>query len=119
MSFKMNHIHLKTPDPDKTAQFYVDSLGAKIVGEAGNGDVRLDLHGLSINVTKFIDGQSREQIYGFEHIAIDTDDLDNVVASLKAGGARILEETKVAGDRRVCFFEGPEGVQLEVIEMVK
>lgn len=119
MAFKMNHIHLKTPDPHKTAQFYVDSLGATIVGEAGNGGVRMDLHGLSINVTKFIDGQTREQIYGIEHIAIDTDDLDNVVASLKEGGARILEETKVGNGRRVCFFEGPEGVQLEVLEMVQ
>lgn len=117
MAFKMNHIHLKTPDPQKTAQFYVDSLGAKIVGEAGNNGLRLDLHGLAVNVTKLIDGQSRDQIYGIEHIAIDTDDLDNVVASLKEGGARILEETTVGGGRRVCFFEGPEGVQLEVLEI--
>ena len=117
MAFKMNHIHLKTPDPEKTAKFYVDTLGAKIVGQAGANGLRLDLHGLSVNITKFIDGQSREQLYGIEHIAIDTDDLDNVVESLKASGARILEETQVGGGRRVCFFEGPEGVQLEVLEM--
>ena len=119
MAFKMNHIHLKTPDPEKTAQFYVDSLGAKIVGQAGTNGLRLDLHGLSVNITKFIEGQTREQIYGFEHIAIDTDDLDNVVASLKSSGARILEETQVGEGRRVCFFEGPEGIQLEVLEMPK
>ena len=119
MAFKMNHIHLKTPDPDKTAKFYVDNLGAKIVGQAGANGVRLDLHGLSVNVTKFIDGQTREQLYGIEHIAIDTDDMDNVVSSLKAGGAKILEETRVGEGRRVCFFEGPEGVQLEVLEIQK
>lgn len=119
MAFKMNHIHLKTPDPEKTAQFYVDSLGAKIVGQAGTNGLRLDLHGLAVNITKFIDGQTREQTYGIEHIAIDTDDLDNVIASLKAKGARILEETQVGEGRRVCFFEGPDGVQLEVLEMAK
>ncbi len=117
MAFKMNHIHLKTPDPEKTAKFYVDTLGAKIVGQAGAYGLRIDLHGLSVNITKFIEGQTREQLYGIEHIAIDTDDLDNVVESLKASGARILEETQVGGGRRVCFFEGPEGVQLEVLEM--
>ena len=117
MAFKMNHIHLKTPDPEKTAKFYVDTLGAKIVGQAGGNGLRIDLHGLSVNITKFIEGQSREQLYGIEHIAIDTDDLDNVVESLKANGARILEETQVGSGRRVCFFEGPEGVQLEVLEM--
>ena len=119
MAFKMNHIHLKTRDPQKTAQFYVDNLAAKIVGEAGPGGIRLDLHGLRINVTKFIDEQTREQSYGVEHIAIDTDGLDNVVASFKAGGIRILEETIAAGGRRVCFFEGPDGVQLEVMEIPK
>ena len=119
MVFKMNHIHLKTPDPQKTAQFYVDTLGAKVVGEAGTGGLRLDLHGLAINVTKFIEGQTREQVYGIEHIAIDTDDLDSVVASMKASGVKILEETTVGAGRRVCFFQGPEGVQLEVLEMPK
>ena len=119
MAFKLNHIHLKTPDPEKTAQFYVDNLGAKIVGQAGGNGLRLDLHGLTVNVTKFIDTQKHEQKYGMEHIAIDTDDLDNVVASLKSSGARILEETVVGNGRRVCFFEGPQGVQLEVLEMEK
>lgn len=33
MAFKVNHLHLKTPDPRKTAKWYVDHLGAKIVSE--------------------------------------------------------------------------------------
>ena len=119
MAFKMNHIHLKTPDPKKTAQFYVDTLGAKIVGEAGTGGLRLDLHGLGVNVTKIVDNQTREQKYGIEHIAIDTDDLESVITELEAGGARFLEELQGGGGRRVCFFEGPDGVQLEVVEMEK
>ena len=28
MTFKMNHVHLKTKDPEATAKFYVDTLGA-------------------------------------------------------------------------------------------
>jgi catechol 2,3-dioxygenase-like lactoylglutathione lyase family enzyme len=72
-----------------------------------------------LNVTRFIDGQTHQQQYGMEHIAIDTDDMDAVVEKLKGAGARILEETKVGGGRRVCFFEGPEGVVLEVLEILK
>ena len=30
-------------------------------------------------------------------------------------GINILEQTVVSGGRRVCFFEGPDGVQLEFI----
>ena len=29
---KLNHLHLKTNDPAKTAKFYVDILGARITG---------------------------------------------------------------------------------------
>ncbi|HEY0339158.1 MAG TPA: VOC family protein [Burkholderiales bacterium] len=117
MSFKMNHVHLKTKDPEKTAKFYVDTLGAKIVSQAANGGYRLDLHGLSLNVSRFLEAQQREQKYGMEHIAIDTDELDALVAKLKTQGINILEQTVVSGGRRVCFFEGPDGVQLEFIEM--
>lgn len=36
---------------------------------------------------------------------------------LKAQGINILEQTVVSGGRRACFFEGPDGAQLEFIEM--
>ena len=117
MAFKLNHVHLKTKDPETTAKFYVDTLGAKIVSQSAGGAMRLDLHGLSLNVSRFLDSQTREQKYGIEHIAIDTDELDALVEKLKAQGINILEQTTVSGGRRVCFFEGPDGVQLEFIEM--
>lgn len=117
MTLKLNHLHLKTEDPKKTAQFYVDVLGAKIVSESAMGGYRVDLHGLPLNVTGLHKEQTREQKYGMEHLAIDTDELDTVVEKLKARGIGILEETVVSGGRRVCFFEGPDGVQLEFIEM--
>jgi catechol 2,3-dioxygenase-like lactoylglutathione lyase family enzyme len=117
MTLKLNHLHLKTKDPDKTAKFYCDTLGAKIVSKNPQGGYRLDLHGLSLNVTDFLTSQKREQKYGMEHIAIDTDELDTIVEKLKAQGIHILEQTIVSGGRRVCFFEGPDGVQLEFIEM--
>jgi len=59
MAFKLNHVHLKTSDPQKTAQFYVNTLGANI-----------------------------------------------------------LKETTVGNGRKVCFFEGPDGVHLEFLESV-
>ena len=86
--------------------------------KAGANGLRLDLHGLTLNVTKFIESQKHEQKYGIEHIAIDTDDMPALVANLKASGAKILEETTVGNGRKVCFFEGPDGVHLEFLEVV-
>ena len=123
MSLKLNHVHLKTKDPEKTAKFYVDTLGATIVNKASNGSYRLDLHGLSLNVTTFLESQTREQKYGMEHIAIDTDELDTLVEKLKTQGINILEQTidlrRAAGmllrgtGRRAARVHRDEGLALE------
>jgi predicted enzyme related to lactoylglutathione lyase len=117
MAFQLNHVHLKTKDPQQTAKFYVENLGASIVSEIGTRGYRLDLHGLTLNITGIIADQSRQQLYGMEHFALNTDDLDGVVAKLKANGAQVLEEMVSGNGRRICFLEGPDGVQLEIIEM--
>jgi catechol 2,3-dioxygenase-like lactoylglutathione lyase family enzyme len=77
------------------------------------------LHGLQLNVTGIVSSQSRKQLYGIEHIAVDTDDYAGTLAKLKANGVRILEEMPPnAACRRVCFLEAPDGAQVEVIEKV-
>ena len=116
MGFNLNHVHLKSRDPQKTAQWYVDNLGAKIVAEIGTNGYRLDLHGVTVNVTGKIATQDHEQHYGIEHLAVDTDDIAGVVAKLKSNGARVLEELKAADGRQIFFIEDPDGVYLEVLE---
>jgi catechol 2,3-dioxygenase-like lactoylglutathione lyase family enzyme len=116
MAFEINHLHLKTRDPRGTAQFYVDNFGATIVAETGPDSYRLDLHGLRLNVSGLIATQRREQRYGMEHVALDTDDYPGTMARLRASGVKVLEEVVASGGRHVGFCEGPDGVQLEIIE---
>ena len=120
MAFKINHLHLKTPDPQKTADWYVKYVGAKIVSERttpnGRKTFRLNLHGVELNVTEFLEEQKLGQFYGLEHVAIDTDNLAGEVANIKSAGIKILEERVLPDGRKVCFFEGPEGVRLEFLE---
>ena len=119
--FRVNHLHFKTADPQKTAQWYMDYLGARLVaeipGSGGPVGFRMELHGVPINITGFVEGQTLWQFYGLEHIALDTDELPSVVQKLSEGGARILEERLLGDGRKVVFFEGPDGVRLEVVEM--
>ena len=125
MAFKMNHVHIKTKDPEKTAKFYVDTMGAKIIGKAGKNGLRIDLHGLHMNISDFLEEQKREQKYGIEHIAIDTDELDALVKKLGGPGhqhpradrrfrrpARVL--LRRAG-RRAARVHRDKGRGLEVI----
>jgi catechol 2,3-dioxygenase-like lactoylglutathione lyase family enzyme len=117
MAFTLNHVHLKSQDPQQTAKFYVENLGATIVSEIGTRGYRLNLHGLTVNLTTHVEDQTRQQLYGMEHFALNTDDMDGTLAKLTANGARVLEQMVSGNGRRICFLEGPDGVQLEIIEM--
>jgi predicted enzyme related to lactoylglutathione lyase len=117
MSFVVNHVHLKTQDPNATARFYMDNFGATMKQEIPGRGVQLDLAGLQLNITGLIAVQNHEQHYGIEHIALNTDDYTGTLAKLKANGVKILEELANNG-RRVCFLQAPDGAQMEVVEKV-
>jgi catechol 2,3-dioxygenase-like lactoylglutathione lyase family enzyme len=118
MTYAVQHVHIKTRDPKATAQFYIDNFAATLEAEIPGRGIRLDLHGLQLNVTTLISSQSREQHYGIEHIALETDDYAGTLARLKANGVRILEELAANDGRHVCFLEAPDGAQMELIEKV-
>ena len=116
MAIGVHHVHLKSRDPKGTMQFYVDNLGATLITEVPGRGYRVNLHGLTLNITPIIDTQRREQRYGLEHIAVDTDDYPGTLARFRANGVRVLEELPPTNGRRVGFLEAPDGVQIEVIE---
>src|SRR3954470_22260806 len=117
MAMEIGHIHIKTKDPQQTAQFYIDNFGATLKREVPGRGLQLDLHGLQLNVTTIIDTQKHDQHLGIEHIAVQTDDYAGTLAKLRSNGARILEEL-VNNGRHVCWVEGPDGAQMELIEKV-
>lgn len=116
MTIAVHHVHLKTRDPKQTMQFYIDNLGATLIADLGARGYRVNLHGLMLNITPIIDTQRREQQYGIEHLAVDTDDYAGTLARLRANGVQVLEELLPNNGRRVGFLQAPDGVQIEVIE---
>lgn len=123
ITLKVNHIHFKTPDVNRTAQWYIEILGAQIVSENKNADgsssFRLDLPGIPMNVTGCVSGQELNQTYGLEHVALDTDEFDTTLQLLKDKQISILEERARPNGGRIAFFEGPDGVRLEILEIVQ
>ena len=104
MAFAVQHVHLKTPDPQQTAQFYIENFGATLKGEIPGRGVRVDLHGLQLNITTLIAVQNHEQHYGIEHMAIDTDDYAGTLATL---GQRCPDPggVPVNNGRHVVFWQ--------------
>ena len=69
----------------------------------------MNLHGLQLNITTIIDSQTRDQHYGMEHVALNTDDYTGTLARLRANGvtpqkldalhSSIIEEVNRDGQR--------------------
>jgi catechol 2,3-dioxygenase-like lactoylglutathione lyase family enzyme len=118
MSINVHHVHIKTRDPKQTTQFYIENLGATLLADMGARGSRVSLGGLQLNITPIIDTQKREQHYGVEHLAVDTDDYAGTLAKFRANGVQVLEELPPTNGRRVGFLQAPDGVQIEVIERV-
>ena len=117
MAMEIGHVHIKTYDPKKTAQFYIDNFGATMKNEAPNGNIQLNLHGLQLNVTTISSTQNRKQMMGIEHIALQTDNYASDIAKLRSNGAHVMLE-QVSNGRHVAFIEAPDGAQMELIEKV-
>ena len=125
-NYWQDHIHLISPDPLKTAQFYEKMFNAKRVGirelEGGRTSVELDLNGstvliMSPRVQPGPAPSSSGTDFGIEHFGIKTDNLEAAVADLKAKGVQFKEEIRVARPGvKISFLWAPENVLIELLE---
>ena len=124
--YEFDHLHLTSPDPVKTAEFYQKMLGARKVATFELNDGRtaivLNLKGAIIKVLQprsdpLLPGTSPTD-YGLDHIGVRTDDIVTAIAELKAQGANFVQDltvTRHAGLKdSIAFVLAPEDVLLEV-----
>jgi catechol 2,3-dioxygenase-like lactoylglutathione lyase family enzyme len=56
---------------------------------------------------------------GLRHLAFAVDDIDAVVASLRARSAELVGEVERYKDSyRLCYVRGPEGIIVELVEQL-
>ena len=56
---------------------------------------------------------------GLRHLAFAVDDIDAVVAGLRACGAELVGEVERYEDSyRLCYVRGPEGIIVELAEQI-
>ena len=124
MSYSFNHVHLKANDPSKSAQWYVDMFGAKPLGERDVGGALLVTIQVGDVTMKISSPRPSEDLgpadagphYGLEHIAFDTDHLDQDLAHLKECGVQ-AQQTASLGSGKIAFIKGPDGVRIELMQL--
>jgi len=128
MPYRINHIHLKAPDPRRTADWYVRAFNFKIVSDEtrvfGDRFVRCQTEdgGTMVNISGARTGETlgagdASAHHGLEHFGFDSSGLEADIARLEGLGARLLEgPIQIPNGPRICFMWAPDDVRVELIE---
>jgi catechol 2,3-dioxygenase-like lactoylglutathione lyase family enzyme len=138
---RMDHVGIVVDDLVAATAFFVE-LGLKLQGEGaveggwvdrvvGLEGVRAEIamletpdgHG-RVELAKFHapsgqggDGHAPANTPGIRHVSFSVDDIDAVVAGLRARGAELVGEVERYKDSyRLCYVRGPEGIIVELAE---
>jgi lactoylglutathione lyase len=123
-SIAWDHIHLRTKDPEGTAQWYERMLGAEVIRSMQQGKPRIDLKlgGANIFIAPVVDGDGvsappTTPYQGLDHFGLLVTGIDAIAADLKAKGVEFTREPITARPGvRICFIRAPDGVSIELLE---
>ncbi|MGH6683661.1 MAG: VOC family protein, partial [Pseudolabrys sp.] len=92
-NFTWDHVHLRTPDPEATAQWFEKMFGAKIERTVQAGKPRIDikLGGANIFTAKVtsgdgVNGAPVTPYQGLDHFGLAVSGIDAIAADLKKKG---------------------------------
>jgi lactoylglutathione lyase len=124
-NYRVDHLHLISPDIERTKEWYCDVFGGKVTFEGqfkGNKVYYVDLNGFNIILIKRLPDeeplpatiQSRE---GLDHFGLAVQDMDAAVRELKGKGVKFaVEPTQVRPGLRIAYVEAPDKVRIELSE---
>jgi lactoylglutathione lyase len=123
-TYTWDHIHLRSPDVEATAQWFERMLGAEVIRSMQQGKPRIDLKlgGANIFIAPVETGDGvnaapSTPYQGLDHFGLTVAGIDAVAAELKGKGVEFTKEpTTVRPGVRVCFIRGPQGISIELLE---
>jgi len=130
MAYEFDHVHLKSPDPKETADWYVKAFNFKIISDTvrvfGDRFIRCETSdGIIVNISgartneKMGEGDAGAH-WGIEHIGIKVDDIDAEIERLTGLGAKLVEgPIDVPDGRRIGFIKVPHEVRVELLQAAK
>lgn len=126
---KINHVAILVADMEKSLAFWRDALGIDLhelrdVPSEASQVAFLPLAGGEIELVRPTTDDSGIAKYlakrgeGMHHICLEVDDLDGMLARLKAKGVRLINEAARAGaDGRKYAFIHPESTSGVLVEL--
>ena len=123
MNFLLEHVGLSAREPQTLKDWYVKTLGAKVVFDHGRtppmfllklaGGVMIEIYAGDFSRPE----TANNKLNGWRHVALRVDSLEAAKAELERRGVKFTEEIKPAGGGgRVLFFADAEGNLLHLVE---
>ena len=131
MPYRINHVHLKSPDPQKTADWYVRAFNFTILSDEtrvfGDRFIRCKSEdgGMFVNISGARTGETlgpgdATPHHGLEHFGFDSESLESDIERLRGLGAELLEgPIDLATGQRIAFLKAPDDVRIELIQSPK
>lgn len=122
MNVRIDHVHLRSRDAIKAAQFYIDVFGATETGRVGAPEVSrmiLDLGGLTVFIehAPSLPPGATPQHLGLEHIGLRVENIETAVADLARRGIPLVSGiTDLGPHLRIAFLDGPDNVRIELLQ---
>ena len=93
---RIKHIAIRTHDVEKTAAFYKEAFGLEQVGLGQSGIYLTDgyLNIAILSMRSVVEGETMK--LGVDHVGFQVDDVDAVVAKIRALGGKSLNERNEA-----------------------
>src|SRR5579872_5557307 len=111
-NYAWDHVHLRSPDPEATAQWFEHMLGAQVIRSMQQGKPRIDLKlgGANIFIAEVTSGDGvnappATPYQGLDHFGLTVSGLDEVAADLKKKGVEFTKPPHVPRPGlKICFL---------------
>ena len=122
----IGHVAIRVKDVEPSLDFYVNRLGFPEMFRLDR-DGKLWIVYLKITDSQFLeifpdsagDTAPSRDVVGYNHMCIEVEDLEAVVAELEAAGVEIVQALKTGDDgNRQAWIRDPDGHYIELMQMM-
>jgi lactoylglutathione lyase len=128
-TYRCDHVHLKAVDVERTARWYVNTLGARVAFEGqfkGSKVYYLEIGGFIFIVFGRLQGEegSEQPIdptlrtrFGVDHFGFAVESMESSLSELRTKGVKVLEGPwSPRPGLTICYIEAPDQVRIELSE---
>jgi catechol 2,3-dioxygenase-like lactoylglutathione lyase family enzyme len=124
MSYRFHHVHIVCKDLEEMIRFFTEVLAAQLIDRRKFGTANgasLELEGTTINLRvaredEQMVGDASQSAYGFDHIGLEVEDIENAFKDLTAQGYTFFMPPTEIPNMKIAFFKGPEDITIELCQ---